>query len=261
MLPMGIYETLLIIGALGLAVMTLLGFMHAGHHGGHDHGHGHGHALHAHHHGHLHAGHAGDVHAGGTSPWHTTMARPATTPRPMATSQTDMPRMDTRRTSHTATTSTRTTTTPACGRRAGRRWDAAARAAVAADAVSAWRSARGPPGACCGRSGSPPLVAAVPSAFGAWFFYAAVLQPLRSFVFSFASRPAQTLEGMLLQQAEAITSFNTRGEELVRLTIDAKSVDVLARLDVTENGPRIRKGQRVLIEEVDPIPTRAGSPM
>src|SRR5690349_8394073 len=59
---MGIYETLLIFGFLGLAVMTLLGFVHVGHHGGHSHGNGHG--LHGHHAGHVEAGHALDVQHG-----------------------------------------------------------------------------------------------------------------------------------------------------------------------------------------------------
>jgi hypothetical protein len=93
--------------------------------------------------------------------------------------------------------------------------------------------------------------AALPSALGAWVFYAAVLRPLRNFVFSFASPPAQTLEGALLQQAEVVTSFKARGEGIVRLTVDGQSIDVLARLEEADRGERIRRGQRVLVEDVD----------
>jgi hypothetical protein len=58
----------------------------------------------------------------------------------------------------------------------------------------------------------------------------------------------------LLQEVEAITAFDERGEGLVRMLIDGRCEDILARLTEEERakGLRVRRGDRLLIEEVDP---------
>jgi hypothetical protein len=81
-----------------------------------------------------------------------------------------------------------------------------------------------------------------------------VVKPIWRLVFRFASEPAGNLESCLLQQVEAVTAFNARGEGLVRVTIDGRSDDVLATLVDAErgSGARVRRGDRLLIEDVDP---------
>ena len=92
---------------------------------------------------------------------------------------------------------------------------------------------------------------AVAAALGAAIFYLAILRPLRSLIFSFASRPAELLDGALMQEAEVVTSFNAHGEGIVRLNVDGRSIDVLARLEKAEHGAHVHRGQRVLVEDVD----------
>jgi hypothetical protein len=233
---MGIYETLLIIGTLGLAVMTLLGFAHVGHQGGP--GHGAGHGLHAHHAGHalniqLGAGHshAGAGHApaaqGHGTPEHGRLENwPGAHPHP----------------AHEEGVHDNETHGGVAYLLIG---------LLSPLTLFSLAFGAGATGTLLMSLHFSPLAAALPAALGAWVFYAAILAPLRRFVFSFASPPAQTLEGALMQQAEVVTSFNTRGEGLVRLTVDGQSVDVLARLEEGNQGARIMRGQRVLVEEVD----------
>jgi hypothetical protein len=100
--------------------------------------------------------------------------------------------------------------------------------------------------------GVPPPITAVAACGGAVAFRAGVVGPLWKLVFAFASRPAAALDGALLQTAEVIAAFNTRGEGLVRLVVDGQSVDVLARLGPGEQGVRVARGERVCVESVDP---------
>jgi hypothetical protein len=250
---MGIYETLLIIGTLGLAVMTVMGFVHVGHHGGH--GHGAGHGLHAHDGGHAldvqHGGghgHAGTGHAplapGHGADGHGPLAHGhgAHGHGVPAHGHADHGHGLHEHHAHGE------------GAHEGEAQGGTAYLLLGLlSPLTLFSLAFG-----AGATGTilmsfhfSRLAAALPSALGAWVFYAAILEPLRRFVFSFASPPAQTLEGALLQQAEVVTSFNTRGEGLVRLTVDGQSVDVLARLEEANPGERIVRGQRVLVEDVD----------
>lgn len=89
---------------------------------------------------------------------------------------------------------------------------------------------------------------------GALLFRLLVVKPIWNAMFQFAGRPAGNLEACLLQTAEAVTAFNERGEGLVRLTIDGRCEDVLARLTSQElaQGGRVRRGELVMVEEVDP---------
>jgi hypothetical protein len=74
-----------------------------------------------------------------------------------------------------------------------------------------------------------------------------------SLAFRFVSEPAKNLGGCLLQEVEAVTAFDERGRGLVRVIIDGRTEDVLARLENPDLAlGRIRRGDRLLIEEVDP---------
>lgn len=98
-----------------------------------------------------------------------------------------------------------------------------------------------------------PLTAGL-AVVGAVGFNMGVVKPIWRAVFSFASRPAGNLDACLMQSVEAVTGFNRRGEGLVRVNIDGRSEDVLARLTEPEiaSGVRVSRGERLLIEEVDP---------
>lgn len=250
---MGIYETLLFIGTLGLAVMTLMGFVHVGHHGGHGHGGGHdlhahhgGHALDAHHgaghsHGHAGTGHAPLAHG------HDTHGHAPAAHGPAAHDTAQHGRLENWHGAHAPSAHDEgADESPSHGGAAYLLLGLLSPLTLFSLAFGA-----GATGTLLMSLHFSRLAAALPAAVGAWVFYAAILTPLRRFVFSFASPPARTLEGALMQQAEVVTSFNTRGEGLVRLTVDGQSVDVLARLDKTDQGQRIQRGQRVLVEDVD----------
>jgi hypothetical protein len=97
----------------------------------------------------------------------------------------------------------------------------------------------------------PGLLTALGAFAGAILFRLAVVGPIWNLIYSFVSRPARTLDGALLQQAEAVASFNARGEGLVRLEVDGQSIDVLARLEASDRGAPVLRGQRVQVETVD----------
>lgn len=112
-----------------------------------------------------------------------------------------------------------------------------------------------------GATGLVGIVLGIPEPFralvavaGAIGFSRGLVQPLWRTIFSFASEPAGNLNACLLQEVQAVTSFNERGEGLVRVTIDGNSTDILARLTrwEREKGRRVRKGELLLIEAVDP---------
>jgi hypothetical protein len=87
---------------------------------------------------------------------------------------------------------------------------------------------------------------------GALAFNLVIVKPLWKCVFSFASEPAKNLEGCLLQEVEAVTAFDEQGRGLIRVTIDGRTEDVLARLEKPELAlGRVRRGDRLLIEDVD----------
>jgi hypothetical protein len=93
------------------------------------------------------------------------------------------------------------------------------------------------------------------AAAGAIGFNMSIVKPIWRAVFSFASTPAGNLESCVMQTVEAVTAFNEKGEGLVRVTIDGRSEDVLAKA-LPERTPstdqqRIRRGDLLLIEEVD----------
>ena len=121
-----------------------------------------------------------------------------------------------------------------------------------------WFVGAGAAGTLCMLAGvKEPLRAGIAVA-GAVAFNMAVLKPLWTLIFGFASKPAANLEGCLLQEVEAVTAFNTRGEGLIRVIVDGRSEDVLARLtpEARARGERVRRGDQLLVEDVDPHTNR-----
>ncbi|MFN8580875.1 MAG: hypothetical protein U0163_07875 [Gemmatimonadaceae bacterium] len=80
-----------------------------------------------------------------------------------------------------------------------------------------------------------------------------VVNPIWRFAFRFASRPAETLEHAVTQQAKAVTAFDSNGNGLVAVEVDGQVVQLLATLRKTdmELGVRVRSGDVVRIEDVD----------
>ena len=121
-----------------------------------------------------------------------------------------------------------------------------------------WFVGAGAAGTLCMVAGvKEPLRAGIAVA-GAVAFNMAVLKPLWTLIFGFASKPAANLEGCLLQEVEAVTAFNGRGEGLIRVVVDGRSEDVLARLtpEARARGERVRRGDPLLVEDVDPRTNR-----
>jgi hypothetical protein len=93
---------------------------------------------------------------------------------------------------------------------------------------------------------------------GAIAFEGLLVRPLWSLATRFASSPALTLETGVMDDAEAVTGFNTRGEGLVRLDLDGQVVQLLGVLTPEERaaGIRVAAGDRLLVEAVDPARQR-----
>ncbi len=214
-----IYQTLLIVGELGVLAQVVLGFAHGGgHHGGHGHEGGHaGHAdVHgaasagaAHHGGgHSHdAGHAHDANHHGDGGKGT--AHESGGPSPL--------------------------------------WNLFSPLTIFSLALGA------------GGAGLLALLYLAPmwsiplAALGGGAFYRLAVRPIWALIFRFASQPSQALEGTTGKSAEAVSSFDARGRGVVRLSVDGQSVRVLARLDPDDvaAGATVRPGDTLVVTQVD----------
>ena len=105
-------------------------------------------------------------------------------------------------------------------------------------------------------AGGPLRVAA--AVIGAVLFEALLARPLWNFAFRFASRPATTLEACVTDEVQAVTGFDRDGHGLVAVELDGQVVHVLATLRAADRaaGIRVRAGDRVRVEEVDPARNR-----
>ncbi len=94
-------------------------------------------------------------------------------------------------------------------------------------------------------------VAAVVAGIG---FEAGVLGPVWSLMFRFASAPARTLADAWMETAMATTAFDAAGDGLVQIELNGELTQVLARLRPQDRqaGVRVRMGDRVRVEEVNP---------
>jgi hypothetical protein len=225
-----IYAVLLIAGVVGLVTLALLGFLHVpGHHGHHHSAHGHldvdlaGHA----HSGHLPAGHQADHgpapgggHVSGSSA-HSTAGQAASHSNA----------------GHAEPGGTLLWVLPVLSPLNWFSW------AIGAGAAGLLLRGVLP---------EPWLAAAAVAA--AVLFNLGVVKPIWRLAHRFASEPAGNLDACLLQTVEAVTSFNARGMGLVRVVIDGRSEDILAQLadEELKQGLRVRRGDRLMIEEIDP---------
>lgn len=89
---------------------------------------------------------------------------------------------------------------------------------------------------------------------GGLLFEKLFVQPLWNLVFRFASNPARTLESAVCEEARAVTDFDARGHGLIAIELDGRMLQVLGTLTAQNRaeGTRVRSGDRVFIEAVDP---------
>lgn len=97
-----------------------------------------------------------------------------------------------------------------------------------------------------------PLLA-IAAVGGAILFERAIVSPLWNFAMRFASKPAETLESAIADEATAVTSFDQNGNGIVSLEVDGQVVQILATLRPDDRllQTRVRVGQRARIEDVD----------
>lgn len=89
---------------------------------------------------------------------------------------------------------------------------------------------------------------------GGVLFERLLVGPLWNMIMRFASAPALTLESAVTDEATAVTAFDSNGQGIVSLELDGQVVQVLATLTAGDRatGMRVRAGQRVRIEDVNP---------
>jgi translation initiation factor IF-1 len=80
-----------------------------------------------------------------------------------------------------------------------------------------------------------------------------LVAPLWRFTHRFESSPALTLESAITDDAQAVSSFDARGQGLVAIELDGQVVQVLGTLrsEDLQAGVRVRAGDRLRIEAVD----------
>jgi membrane protein implicated in regulation of membrane protease activity len=212
-----VYETLLLIGVLGLLAQFALGFVGGGH-GDHGHGDAHGghsahgaDAHHAHAPGHAHHGdahhdaHHGDGHAHGEvkggNPAH------------------------------------------------GLSW-LALLSPLTLFCVALGAGATG----LLLKAVLPPLLLALAAALGGVGFYALAVRPLMRLVLGFASPPAKNLGGVVAREVEVLGRFDEAGRGMVKAEVDGQVVRLLAYLDpdMRKDGLTVIPGERLVVTEVDP---------
>jgi len=91
---------------------------------------------------------------------------------------------------------------------------------------------------------------------GALTFELVLVRPIWSLATRFASDPAMTLETGVMDDAEAVTGFNAKGEGLVRLDLDGQVVQLLGVLTSGERAAGIRVAAGDRLEAVDPARQR-----
>jgi hypothetical protein len=96
------------------------------------------------------------------------------------------------------------------------------------------------------------------AAGGAVVFERALVRPLWDFLFRFASNPAVTLEGSVMSEGHAASSFDDNGQGLVAIEVDGQVVQCLGTLQADDRalGVRVHAGDVVRVEDVDPVRNR-----
>jgi hypothetical protein len=92
------------------------------------------------------------------------------------------------------------------------------------------------------------------AAAGGVAFERLIVAPLWNFAMRFASKPALTLESVVTEDATAVSNFDANGQGLVAVELDGQLIQILGTLQATDRalGVRVRAGERVRIEDVDP---------
>ena len=248
---MDLYSFSLALGGAGLGVMGAIGLGHlTGAHGSHS-GHGahHGHDAHGggHHAGH-HAGHDAGAHAAGT---HAAGTHAGGTHAAGTHASHGAPAHHAHHAHHAhAGGGLSAHTESTFG-------DLAVRAAwslLSPRVLFSLLVGFGAAGMLLGHVDWLPSIARLPLAIlGGLAFERFAVGPLWNALFTFASRPAATLEQVLFDEVPAVSGFDQRGQGLVALELDGQVVQVLAtlRADDRAAGVRVRAGDRVRVEEVD----------
>ncbi|MEP6509173.1 MAG: hypothetical protein ABJC63_13195 [Gemmatimonadales bacterium] len=99
---------------------------------------------------------------------------------------------------------------------------------------------------------SGPLLFA--AALGVGILFERILvAPLWNFAFRFASNPAATLEGSVMDEATAVTAFDKNGQGLIAIEVDGQMVQLLGTLQAADKEMKVRvpAGSRLRIQEVD----------
>lgn len=80
-----------------------------------------------------------------------------------------------------------------------------------------------------------------------------VIRPMWKLLSGFAS-PARTLESAVMEPARAASAFDANGQGLVAIEVDGQITQILGTLRPVDRelGVRVRAGDRLLVEEVDP---------
>ena len=98
-----------------------------------------------------------------------------------------------------------------------------------------------------------PLVLLSVALVGAWSFQRGLMAPLWTFLLGFASKPAQTLDTLVLEEGHAATNFDDTGSGLVAVDLDGQTRQILGTLCREDRiqGTRGRTGDRLFIRAVD----------
>ncbi|BDI29104.1 hypothetical protein CCAX7_11550 [Capsulimonas corticalis] len=98
----------------------------------------------------------------------------------------------------------------------------------------------------------PSLWTGLGAVAGALIFYTLIVRPIWSFLFRFASKPSEALEGTVSHEAVAMSRFE-RGKGVVQVNIDGQLVRILANLETDKEGRPgdIEPGEKLLVVSVD----------
>ena len=97
-----------------------------------------------------------------------------------------------------------------------------------------------------------PLLLAASLGIGV-LFERLLVTPVWNLAFRFASNPAATLEGSVMDEATAVTTFDKNGQGLIAIEVDGQRVQVLGTLQAGDRDMKVKvpAGSRLRIQEVD----------
>jgi hypothetical protein len=217
-----LYQSLVLVGAIGVAAQAVFGFVHLG-----------GHHSHAGPHAHAGGNHAG---TGGHAAPHAGNHAAA------AHGQ------------HTATHAQQHQTRSGDGKQAAREGQGAARwlGLLSPLTLFSFLLGMGLTGLLV-RSYLTSVETGLAATAGGFAFYRLIVRPMWGLALRFASKPAETLSGAVATEAEAMSRFDAQGRGMVRVTVDGEVKRLLAYLepDDREKGIVVTPGDRLVVTSVD----------